>query len=266
VKAVNKYEAHLLTKQAEPLFWYADQVFFDKLPSVLAQVVGVFTVTVMRRGRSKQFKRTYIVQRNLRYHCWNNPHTCFDLKGVGKSRKVQSSVPEDKQLDDDDDRQPGAVRYANQDGMDGATASKRPETVAPASKSVLWDQNFREWTGGKPLCLPQCDLKYLEAAVWNDTLLLSGQQLVDYSLLLAAAPSEGPDPTSCNALKGTLSVGLIDYLRPYTFDKQIESAVKGAFHHSSGQPTVIEPTDYSRRFRTAMGTFFVAESPSLQLV
>merc|ERR1711959_869949 len=67
------------------------------------------------------------------------------------------------------------------------------ESPPPSSKAVLWDQNFREWTEGKPLTLAPQDLKYLEAAVWNDTLLLSGQSLVDYSLLLAAAPAEGLD-------------------------------------------------------------------------
>ncbi|CAE8606491.1 unnamed protein product, partial [Polarella glacialis] len=60
-----------------------------------------------------------------------------------------------------------------------------------AARPVLWDQNFREWTEGKPLCMVTRDLRYLEAAIFNDTLVLSKQCLMDYSLLLAAVP---PDP------------------------------------------------------------------------
>jgi len=275
LKAVGRAEARLLTTQAEALFWYADQVLFDKLPSVLAQVFGVFTVSVKWRHKSKQFKRTFIVQRNLRYNLWSIPHTTFDLKGVGKQRRLpMGAVPEDRAVDDEENFGNGSlgprdssatVRLINND----SSASADVDSPAPpdAKKDIVfWDQNFREWTEGKPLALAPRDLKYLEAAVWNDTLLLSGQSLVDYSLLLAAAP---PPPESLDASShtssvspyGTLAVGIIDYLRPYTWDKQMETVVKSLAHHgTTGQPTVIEPSDYSRRFRTAMGTFFVAEA------
>ncbi len=38
---------------------------------------------------------------------------------------------------------------------------------------TLWDQNFREWTQGMPLCLKKRDMDYLTAAIWNDSLFLS---------------------------------------------------------------------------------------------
>eukprot|EP00913_Durusdinium_trenchii_P019722 g18540.t1 len=125
LEALNKPEFDKLVMEANSLFWYFDKVLFEKLPSVLTQVIGLFTV------------------------------------------------------------------FTSQ-----------------------------EWTSGKPLYLAQEDLSYLEAAMFNDTTLLSTLYLMDYSLLLAAVPPEGP-PNS-----GRLSMGIIDYLRAYTVDKKLESAVK----------------------------------------
>lgn len=62
------------------------------------------------------------------------------------------------------------------------------------------------------------DLNYLEAAVFNDTTLLSTLNIMDYSLLLAAVPG-GDTP-------GRLTLGIIDYLRMYSIDKKIESCLE----------------------------------------
>jgi len=283
LKAVNRQESRLLTTQGEALFWYADQVLFDKLPSVLALVVGVFTVSVTvsrRSGKAKQWKKTFIVQRNLRYNLMSRSHSCFDLKGVGRSRRFQR--PED--VDDDEKINPNASGSGfGVAGSSVATASTANHLISPTrstyesntTRAVLWDQNFREWTEGKPLSLVSRDLKYLEAAIKNDTQLLSGSHLslLDYSLLLAAAPQEGADGVngSAAAAGGTLAVGIIDYLRPFTWDKQFETmgksayqAVKGLGHRTADQPTVIEPVEYARRFEKAMSTFFVAQTPPRQ--
>lgn len=229
LKAVNKYEFRMLTKQAEALFWHMDKVLWDKLPSMLAQVVGVFTVCVTR-GQTKVSKRNFIVQSNLRYCLRSRQHNCFDLKGVGKSRRVAHS----------------AVNAQEDEEEEETNAEPAEDT----SKTVLWDQNFREWTQGRPLSLRPHDLQYLQASITNDTLLLSNQSLVDYSLLLAVAPGPG---------HGTLALGIIDYLRPYTLDKRMETVVKSAWHQGN-QPTIIEPFDYARRFEGAMNTIFVADN------
>jgi 1-phosphatidylinositol-3-phosphate 5-kinase len=56
-----------------------------------------------------------------------------------------------------------------------------------------------------------------------------------------------------------LVVGIIDYIRQYTWDKHVETWVK-----SSGilpginkqEPTVISPKQYMKRFQAAMETYF----------
>jgi hypothetical protein len=176
------------------------------------------------------------VQRNIRFSL-PKPHNTFDLKGVGKHRRVPSEMPILAQGPDQDDSELGIQ------------AGQQPRLAAGV---VLWDQNFREWTGGKPLCLGSQDLKYLEAAVHNDTLFLSSQTLIDYSLLLAAVE---PD-TRGLAGRGKLALGIIDWLRPFTWDKYVETTAKSLMH--SDRPTVIEPKLYAERFLDAMGTFFVS--------
>jgi len=271
LKAVNRFEFNMLTTQHEALMWYVDKVLFDKLPSVLAQVVGLFTVTVSSKKSKGPVKHRIIVQRNLRFNLLNTRYCVFDLKGIGKSRRVPSvaGVPGQglaslANTKDDSDEEDGEGHTPP-----GGTAAGAPraDEAQGNKRMVLWDQNFREWTEGKPLCLVARDLKYLEAAVWNDTLMLSRQELMDYSLLLVAVLPEDYDPNDCTSPQagslGTLSLGIIDYLRPYTWDKKAEKNFKQLVRDASNEPTVIEPSKYADRFRSAMGTFFVAETPTL---
>eukprot|EP00927_Polykrikos_kofoidii_P039146 TRINITY_DN33580_c0_g1_i1.p1 TRINITY_DN33580_c0_g1~~TRINITY_DN33580_c0_g1_i1.p1 ORF type:complete len:742 (-),score=104.01 TRINITY_DN33580_c0_g1_i1:21-1955(-) len=259
LKSVNRHEFKKLTSldYSAETFWYVDQVLFDKLPSVLAQVVGAFTVSVTRRHRSKERIRNFIVQRNLRYsiQVQNRPHFCFDLKGTNRKMTTASSAADEG----DEGSKATAVASSTEGSQPPIAPLDSAETSASRTKTVLWDQNFREWTDGKPLCLASQDLQYLEAAVWNDTQLLSKHCLMDYSLLLASVPPEVRDGTTSNE-PGTLALGIIDYLRPYTWDKQMEKVVKGLAFNNPGLPTVIPPIDYARRFLNAMGTFFVAET------
>jgi len=253
LKTINGAEYKMLTTRnhAQAMFAYVDQILFEKLPSVLAQVMGLFMVSCKTHKKAGGSKRYYIVQRNIRFSL-PKPHPTFDLKGVGKNRRVPSEMPQPAQ----------GPEQAN-DGEIGTQSGQQPEAIAtrPAAGVVLWDQNFREWTGGKPLCLGSQDLKYLEAAVHNDTLFLSSQTLIDYSLLLAAVQ---PDIRgSETAGRGKLALGIIDWLHPFTKEKYLESTVKSVMH--SDRPTVIEPKSYARRFLDAMGTFFVSVGNAVPL-
>lgn len=72
---------------------------------------------------------------------------------------------------------------------------------------------------------------------------------MDYSLLV------GVDEE-----KHELVLGIIDFMRQYTWDKHLETWVKasgilGGPKNSS--PTVISPKQYKKRFRKAMTTYFL---------
>lgn len=78
--------------------------------------------------------------------------------------------------------------------------------------------------------------------------MLSKLNVMDYSLLV------GVDNE-----KEELVVGIIDFMRQYTWDKHLETWVKSAGIISSlGKiPTVISPKHYKNRFREAMDRYFI---------
>jgi len=58
-------------------------------------------------------------------------------------------------------------------------------------------------------------------------------------------------------------MGMIDFFRPYTWDKQMETVGKSIAYIASGiTPTVISPADYQCRFTHAMSTFFTSLFPA----
>ena len=95
-----------------------------------------------------------------------------------------------------------------------------------------------------PLCVDEHSKALITLAVWNDSLFLSSLYVMDYSVIV------GIDEESQQ-----LVVGIVDYIRQYTLDKQIEKWVKS--QQGSEQPTVIAPKDYKVRFRNAMWNYFV---------
>lgn len=70
---------------------------------------------------------------------------------------------------------------------------------------------------------------------------------MDYSLLVGV-----------DSQKRELVCGIIDYLRQYTWDKQLETWVKSSLYVPKNlSPTVISPKEYKKRFRKFMSTNFL---------
>ncbi|GAV86552.1 Cpn60_TCP1 domain-containing protein/FYVE domain-containing protein/PIP5K domain-containing protein [Cephalotus follicularis] len=117
------------------------------------------------------------------------------------------------------------------------------------SNKVLLDQNLIEAMPTSPIFVGNKAKRLLERAVWNDTSFLASIDVMDYSLLV------GVDEE-----KHELVLGIIDFMRQYTWDKHLETWVKtsgilGGPKNSS--PTVISPKQYKKRFRKAMTTYFL---------
>ncbi|KAF4670640.1 1-phosphatidylinositol-3-phosphate 5-kinase [Perkinsus chesapeaki] len=245
-KALKAREQDFIEENGEALFWYDSKRIFQNMPTTLIEVYGMFTVTHKTAGGGRQYRRTFIVMRHLEHHLSASQKQdllLFDLKGVGPKR---------------------AFREATSSGLADSSAS--PDEAAPCIDSadpqpgpdvVLWDQNFREWTRGLPLTLSPEDYLYLDSAAKNDTHFLSKLYIVDYSLLLmihkapdnagggayrrrriyvpheCRAPSEdSPCLLACGPDLGPLQVsfGMIDYFRPYTWEKQLETLLKTAMY------------------------------------
>ncbi|CAI0448181.1 unnamed protein product [Linum tenue] len=132
--------------------------------------------------------------------------------------------------------------------LKGSSRSRyNPDTSG--SNKVMLDQNLIEAMPTSPIFVGNKAKRLLERAVWNDTAFLASIDVMDYSLLVGV--DEG---------KHELVLGIIDFMRQYTWDKHLETWVKasGILGGSKNTtPTVISPQQYKKRFRKAMTAYFV---------
>ncbi|KAH6781237.1 1-phosphatidylinositol-3-phosphate 5-kinase FAB1A [Perilla frutescens var. frutescens] len=132
--------------------------------------------------------------------------------------------------------------------LKGSSRSRyNPDTSG--SNKVLLDQNLIEAMPTSPIFVGNKAKRVLERAVWNDTAFLASVDVMDYSLLV------GVDEE-----KNELVLGIIDFMRQYTWDKHLETWVKASGilgGPKNASPTVISPKQYKRRFRKAMTTYFL---------
>lgn len=140
------------------------------------------------------------------------PNRIFDLKGSMRNRKVESTGEQDE---------------------------------------VLLDENMVDFIYETPLFAREHSKKLLSQSVWNDTLFLGRQNVMDYSLMIAI-----------DEMRSELVVGIIDCIRTYTWDKKLESWIKDRGFAGGGRnrPTVTSPREYKSRFREAMARY-VLQAP-----
>lgn len=211
LKQVQAIELEGFLTFAPIYFDYFSKVYFQQVPTAICKIVGIFSVTLNRKGKSP-VKVDLIVQENLFYG--HSISKVFDLKGSLRSRYARPESPDDKDV-------------------------------------VYQDENLLEMMYGEPICVSNEAKAMLAMTVWNDTLCLSSLNVMDYSLLV------GVDEEN-----GKLVLGIIDYMRTYTWDKQLETYVKrtgilGAGSSKSKIPTIISPKQYKKRFRVAIWAYFL---------
>lgn len=133
--------------------------------------------------------------------------------------------------------------------LKGSMRNRHVEQTGKANE-VLLDENMVEYIYESPIHVREYDKKLLRASVWNDTLFLAKMNVMDYSLVIGI-DNEGY----------TLTVGIIDFIRTFTWDKKLESWVKekGLVGGASviKQPTVVTPRQYKKRFREAMERYIL---------
>ncbi|KAK6122362.1 hypothetical protein DH2020_043872 [Rehmannia glutinosa] len=100
--------------------------------------------------------------------------------------------------------------------LKGSARSRYNSDTTGANK-VLLDMNLLETLRTNPIFLGSKSKRRLERAVWNDTSFLASVDVMDYSLLV------GVDED-----RKELVLGIIDYMRQYTWDKHLETWVKAS--------------------------------------
>ncbi|TVU43798.1 hypothetical protein EJB05_10293, partial [Eragrostis curvula] len=130
--------------------------------------------------------------------------------------------------------------------LKGAIFSRRVADSADCD-TVYLDQNYVEDMRVSPIYIGGRTKHLLQRAIWNDTSFLTAVNVMDYSLLV------GVDKQNHE-----LVFGIIDYLRQYTWDKQLETWVKTSLVVPKNvSPTVISPREYKKRFRKFMAKYFL---------
>jgi 1-phosphatidylinositol-3-phosphate 5-kinase len=82
-------------------------------------------------------------------------------------------------------------------------------------------------------------------AIENDSKFLSSKFVMDYSLLC------GIDQET-----NEISIGIIDYLRVFTWDKKVETVIKTIAGGQGKMPTIVSPEVYRNRFINAIDRYF----------
>ncbi|GJN40896.1 hypothetical protein PR202_gn00312 [Eleusine coracana subsp. coracana] len=132
--------------------------------------------------------------------------------------------------------------------LKGSTRS-RYNPDSNGSDKVLLDQNLIEAMPTSPIFVGNKAKRLLERAVWNDTAFLASIDVMDYSLLVGV-----------DERRHELVMGIIDFMRQYTWDKHLETWVKASGilgGPKNVSPTVISPKQYKKRFRKAMSAYFL---------
>ncbi|KAJ7150253.1 hypothetical protein C8R46DRAFT_1166756 [Mycena filopes] len=131
--------------------------------------------------------------------------------------------------------------------LKGSTRNRHVQSTGRENE-VLLDENLVQTAHLAPFYLREHSKRILRGALYNDSKFLSDVNVMDYSFLVGV-----------DSQNNELVVGIVDYIRTYTWDKKLESWVKeSAFLGGSGrgEPTIITPKQYRQRFLGAMERYF----------
>ncbi|XP_072181167.1 1-phosphatidylinositol 3-phosphate 5-kinase-like [Diadema setosum] len=128
--------------------------------------------------------------------------------------------------------------------LKGSMRNRHVKTMGAQTQDlVLMDENLLKHIVDSPLYIRMHSKTALAMAIKADTEFLSSHLVMDYSLLV------GLDKNTKE-----LVVGIIDFIRTFTWDKKLETFVKST---SGKMPTVVSPELYRSRFLEAMDKYFL---------
>ena len=233
IKSISEMEFNMFLESALNYFKHISKYLFHRKSSAIGKILGAYNVKIKIPGE-KEKNYYLIIMENIYYgmltninnNTFNSPESnimVYDLKGSKINRYVQQQ-----------NRKPG---------------------------KVLLDTNFLEDFNGEPLFLDINVFQLFQKALKNDSQFLKNEGVIDYSLLIIF---EGDNNTSNNNKKEMtedknfklIRLGIIDYLRKYTWDKQLESYSK-KFINGFANPTIINPDSYSQRFMEKIQRYFI---------
>ncbi|KAI8981204.1 hypothetical protein BD414DRAFT_93204 [Trametes punicea] len=131
--------------------------------------------------------------------------------------------------------------------LKGSTRNRHVQSTGRENE-VLLDENLVQTAHLAPFYVREHSKRILRGALYNDSKFLADINVMDYSLVVGV-----------DSVKNELVVGIVDYIRTYTWDKKLESWVKDTAFlggANKGEPTIIGPKQYRHRFLSAMERYF----------
>ncbi|KAF9015759.1 hypothetical protein BDQ17DRAFT_1229974 [Cyathus striatus] len=131
--------------------------------------------------------------------------------------------------------------------LKGSTRNRHVQSTGRENE-VLLDENLVETAHLNPFYLREHSKRILRGALYNDSKFLADINVMDYSLVCGV-----------DSQNNELVVGIVDYIRTYTWDKKLESWVKESTFlggPGKGEPTIVTPKQYRQRFISAMERYF----------
>ncbi|KAI0334482.1 hypothetical protein GY45DRAFT_1431675 [Cubamyces sp. BRFM 1775] len=131
--------------------------------------------------------------------------------------------------------------------LKGSTRNRHVQSTGRENE-VLLDENLVQTAHLTPFYVREHSKRILRGALFNDSKFLADINVMDYSLVVGV-----------DSAKNELVVGIVDYIRTYTWDKKLESWVKDTAFlggANKGEPTIIGPKQYRHRFLSAMERYF----------
>jgi len=125
--------------------------------------------------------------------------------------------------------------------LKGSMRNRRVESTGEDNE-VLLDENLLDFISQSPIYVRSYSNGILASSISNDTLFCAKQNVMDYSLIAGLYDEQHE-----------LRVGIIDYIRTFTWDKRLEQWVKDRGKHKA---TVRNPKDYRNRFRASIPRYF----------
>ena len=231
VKCLSEMEFKMFIESCFHYFVHNNKYFFFKMPSSLVKVVGAYKIKIKTAKKNIIY---CVIMENLNYllKSKDTDIVTYDLKGSSVNRYIKEKE----------------------------------------NGRVLMDTNFIEDFCGEPLALDQKIYTLFLCSISNDTKICRTMGVIDYSLLCVIVDYNDDDNKEKNKKDDNNSIifnkgdnegkvkyirlGVLDYFRKYTWDKQIETIGKTIMHKFTA-PTVINPKKYDERFFKKLSSYFI---------
>ncbi|TGZ61403.1 hypothetical protein CRM22_008009 [Opisthorchis felineus] len=257
VKELSGIEMKTFHEISQQYFDYLIGAALEQRLSVLCRILGIFHVGFKNSLSGEAHRFDVLVMENL-FFDRTQLAFIYDLKGSLRKRLVDETSAFKTPLNVDastgrpigDNRQArtDTIQFGNpqQLAQTGRNQTSFPNFTHKKSVPVLLDQNLLNASVDGPLYLRVHSKNALSHCLLTDTNFLADLFLMDYSLLVGVDPSTNQ-----------LVIGLVDYLRKFTFDKRMEMMIKQTISSAQAPPpTILTPDLYRERFLVQMDSYF----------